>query len=160
MTIISKNLKRLFKEHELSFAEVGRQCNTSASSVTQWIQPIKPIIPRPDKLLIIAGLLHTTIEELMTNPRCKSGEVVSSKLDIRILEKTIGTFANNELLAYAYDNANIKQRAYMFNLLYSLCETTGSKEIDSAELLSMTDLPNGKQNDKKSKKKSATRGAK
>jgi len=165
MTILSKNLQRLFKENEFSKACVARQCDSSPASVHQWLTGKSPIVPKPSRLLTLACLLDTTIEELMTNPRCKSGEIVTPKLNILFLEKTLKILASSKTIAYAYDHASHRKQAYMFRLIYSLCEDLGAEEITEDDLLGRsadTLLPiigvaADKKNDKKSKKTSTNK---
>lgn len=165
MTILSKNLQRLFKENKLTKAFISRQCDSSPASVHQWLMNKDPIVPKPSRLLTLACLLDTTIEELMTNPRCKSGEIVTPKLNIVFLEKTLKILASSKTIAYAYEYASLKKQAYMFRLIYSLCEDLGAEQITEDDLLGRsadTLLPiiggdADNKNDKKSKKTSTNK---
>lgn len=165
MTIISKNLKRLFREHGYSKAEISRICKRegspiSAAGVHHWVEEVNPLIPKTDKLIILAGLFRTTVDELLTNPNCKAGEAVSSMLNFHVLEKVIALLENHKILSYAYDNGSHYEKAYMFGLLYSLCEDIETERLDGDELLGMMDLSIGIKNATKPAKKSATKSIK
>ena len=62
---------------------------------------------KPEALLVLAGLFQTTIEELMTNPRAKSGEIVSPMLNNIFLAKVLNLLEEDNNLTYAYKNASI-----------------------------------------------------
>lgn len=165
MTILQKNLKRLFKENSLSLAALSRsfgECDQgiTASGIGQWIQDVKPTVPTVERLVILANLLNTTIEELTENPRCKSGAAVSLALNFTTLKKVIEVLENDKTLSYAYDCATTHQRAYIFKLLYSLSEDIDIEQLAGSELLGMMDVSTGEKNAKKPAKKRVIKSVK
>lgn len=154
MTILSKNLKRLREHRNLSKEFVAQYCKTSQPAVTQWESEAQGYVPKIDKLLALAGLYKTTIEEMYSNPELVPGEIVSPVLDSKILEKVFRTLDKGENISYAFGKARVKRRAYFFTLLYSLCEEIETNYLDETEVTALMDLKN---DPKKSKTVKSTR---
>lgn len=142
MTTLAKNLKRLREHHNFTKEHIARLCTTTAAAVAQWETLTTAYVPKVNKLLTLALLYKTTIEELYTNPKIVPGEIVSPILDNEILIKVFTTLANSETISYAFDQARVKRRAYFFTLLYSLCKEIEDSYLDETEVIPYMDPKN------------------
>ena len=160
MTTLAKNLKRLREHHNFTKEHIARLCSTTAAAVAQWETLSTAYVPKVDKLLALALLYRTTIEELYSNPKIVPGEIVSPILDNENLIKVFTTLANSEVISYAFDNASVKRRAYFFTLLYSLCKEIETSYLDETEVTPYMDIKNVRKKTEASKsagKRLATR---
>lgn len=143
MTILAKNLKKLREHRKLTKEFVASFCGTSQSAVSQWeLDGDRAYIPRLDKLMALAGLYKTTVDEMYNNPNLEPCDLLSAGLDSNVLEKVFLTIDNAETLSYAYEKASVKRRVYLFTLLYSLCEEITSNYLDETEVTALMDLKN------------------
>lgn len=142
MTTLAKNLKRLREHHNFTKEHIARLCSTTAAAVAQWETLSTAYVPKVDKLLALALVYKTTIEELYTNPNLVPGEIVSPILDNENLIKVFATLANSETISYAFDKASVKRRAYFFTLLYSLCKEIETSYLDETEVTPYMDIKN------------------
>ena len=148
MTILSNNLKRLREHQNFSKEFLARYCKTTSAAVAQWENTATAYVPKVDKLMALAGLYKTTIEEMYTNPLLVPGEIVSPILDNSILIKVFSTLDNSQIISYAFNRAGVKRRAYFFTLLYSLCKEITTDYLDETEVTAYMDI---KRDDKKTK---------
>lgn len=130
MTILSNNIKSLRKFYGYSQEAVGKHCGVSGSAVSQWEAENSPTLPELEYLFCLSGLFKVTIEQLCHEPDCGPEQTLSPLLDNGVLEKVFRVLANNESINYALETANIKRKAYIFSLLYALCE---DDEIDMSD---------------------------
>ena len=157
MTVLSNNIQRLRVERGLTIKYIADQCEVSPAAASQWMQKKNPYTPSIDSLLTLAGIFQTTIEDLVTNPRCKSGEVVSPALNFMIVEHVFKLIEPDSVLSYAFAEASPKKKAYLFGLMYSLLEDAGIAEVSIRDVLELM----GIETDERAKtKKAATRPVK
>lgn len=142
MTILSTNLRRLREHRNFSKEFIARYCKASQPAVTQWENEAQSYVPKLDKLISLAGLYKTTLDEMCRNPNLVPGEVVSPVLDNVTLEKFFRTMDNSKIISYAFNQASVKRRAYLFILLYSLCEEIESNYLDETEVTALMDIKN------------------
>lgn len=143
MTILSNNLKKLREHRKLPKEFIARYCGVTPAAVAQWeLETGKSYVPKIDKLMTLAGLYKTTVDEMYNNKNLIPGEIVNPMLDNKILEKVFRTLDKSETLSYAYAQANIKRRAYLFTLLYSLCEEITSNYLDETEVTALMGIEN------------------
>ena len=142
MTTLSNNLKRLREHRGFTKEFVAKYCNTTHAAVSQWESDATAYVPKIDKLIALAGLYKTTVEEMYENPDLVPGEIISPVLDSVILEKVFLSLDKSETISYAFTQASVKRRAYFFTLLYSLCEEIDSNYLDETEVTALMDIKN------------------
>ena len=135
MTTLSNNIQRLKDDKGYSIKFIADQCGVSPAAASQWMQKKNPYVPSIDSLLTLAGLFQVTIEDLVTNPKCKSGDVITPVLNFIIVEHIFKLVEPDSVLRYAFDEAAPKKKAYMFGLMYSLFEETGIAKVTIADVL-------------------------
>ncbi len=150
MTTLANNLKRLREHHNFSKEHIARHCSATAAAVAQWENLSTAYVPKVDKLLTLALLYKTTVEELYTNSKIVPGEIVSPILDNMNLIKVFATLEKSETISYAFNRASVKRRAYLFTLLYSLCKDIDTDYLDETEVTVYMDIKNDKKKTKAS----------
>ena len=150
MTTLANNLKRLREHHNFSKEHISRLCHTTAAAVAQWENLSTAYVPKVDKLLTLALLYKTTVEELYTNSKIVPGEIVSPILDNMVLIKVFATLEKSEMISYAFNRASVKRRAYFFTLLYSLCKEIDTDYLDETEVIDYMDIKNASKKTKAS----------
>ena len=150
MSILSKNLARLFDEEQLTTTKVSQRLTEmghkiSRPGVSSWL-PSKNknkriTAPDHEKLLALAGMFGTSVEQILTNPDCHAGDLMSSVWpDLYFLEKTITMLEKDKTLHYAYKKASFQEKAHIVALLYSLLGETEDINLSGKELLGMMDI--------------------
>lgn len=152
MSILKKNLKRLREENNLKISYVAGMFNISPSAVSQWEYLEKGTKPSVETLIVLANLYKTTVEEITTNPKCKSGEILSDKLDLAKLTNIFKLLEKNKSINYAVERAVPSKKAYIFGILFALIEQLDDVDINEVAIDIIGERMNKNEQKNKNKK--------
>ncbi|MGN8818592.1 helix-turn-helix transcriptional regulator [Oribacterium sp. HCP28S3_H8] len=64
--IISKNLKRIFYEHQKTQADVAKDLHISKATISSWVNGTR--VPRMDKIDLLCHYFNVTRQDIMEHP--------------------------------------------------------------------------------------------